>query len=110
MKKVLLSIITATMLFSCTEKVENVVKLHEGYYAFCGASGAVPTGNKIVVPSSVNTEMSTPASNSSAVETKIVPSSDFDCHSNLIVSSLSSPSATNICVFKSIVYFLSSVI
>mgnify|MGYP001024458841 FL=1 len=49
MKKVLLSIITATMLFSCTEKVENVVKLHEGYYAFCGASGAVPTGNKIIV-------------------------------------------------------------
>ena len=49
MKRILLSIVAATMLFSCTEKVENVVKLHEGYYAFCGASGAVPTGKKIIV-------------------------------------------------------------
>tara|TARA_R110000822_G_scaffold73498_3_gene176608 strand:- start:74 stop:754 length:681 start_codon:yes stop_codon:yes gene_type:complete len=49
MKRILLSIVAATVLFSCTEKVENVVKLHEGYYAFCGASGAVPTGKKIMV-------------------------------------------------------------
>jgi hypothetical protein len=48
MKKVLLLIVAATMLFSCTKK-EEAVKLHEGLYAFCGASGAVPTGKKMMV-------------------------------------------------------------
>ena len=59
MKKLLLFIVTATMLFSCntgtkTEKLEDIksdkiVKIHKGSFAFCGASGAVPTGRKIVV-------------------------------------------------------------
>jgi hypothetical protein len=59
MKKLLLSVITATMLFSCnngtkTETVEDlksdkIVKIHEGSFAFCGASGAIPTGKKIIV-------------------------------------------------------------
>jgi hypothetical protein len=59
MKKLLLLIvITTTMLFSCnnntTEQVEDLksdqaVKIHEGSFAFCGASGAIPTGKKIIV-------------------------------------------------------------
>ena len=67
MKKLLLSIVTATMLFSCntgtkiccntetkTETLEDIksdkiIKIHKGSFAFCGASGAVPTGRKIVV-------------------------------------------------------------
>ena len=59
MKKLLLFIVTATMLFSCntgtkTETLEDIksdkiVKIHDGSFAFCGASGAVPTGRKIVV-------------------------------------------------------------
>ena len=59
MKKLILTIITATMLFSCntkpkTETVEDIksdkiVKLHQGSFAFCGASAALPTGRKIIV-------------------------------------------------------------
>ena len=57
MKKILLLIATATILFSCNTKTEKqedakigkVLKIHEGSFAFCGASGAVPTGRKIVV-------------------------------------------------------------
>ena len=57
-KLLLLSIITTTMLFSCnnntTEQIEDLksdqaVKIHEGSFAFCGASGAIPTGKKIIV-------------------------------------------------------------
>ena len=57
MKKLLLFIVTATMLIGCSTKTETVediksdkiVKIHEGSFAFCGASAAVPTGRKIVV-------------------------------------------------------------
>ena len=49
MKKTLLLMVAAAMLFSCTEKRGGIVKLHEGYYAFCGASGAVATGDTIIV-------------------------------------------------------------
>ena len=57
MKKLFLFITTATMLFSCSVKPETVedvksdkiVMVHEGSFAFCGASSAVPTGRKIVV-------------------------------------------------------------
>ena len=59
MKKIILSIIMSTMLFSCdtntkTENVEDIksdkiVKIHDGSFAFCGASGAIPTGGKIIV-------------------------------------------------------------
>jgi hypothetical protein len=57
MKKLLLFIVTATMLIGCSTKTETVediksdkiVKIHQGSFAFCGASGAVPTGRKITV-------------------------------------------------------------
>ena len=57
MKKLLLFIVTATMLIGCSVKTETVediksdkiVKVHEGSFAFCGASAALPTGKKIVV-------------------------------------------------------------
>ena len=57
--KILLSIITITLLFSCSPsikketpediKFDKIVKIHEGSFAFCGASAAVPTGRKIIV-------------------------------------------------------------
>ena len=57
MKKLLLSIIATAVLFGCgTEpekvkeaKLEKVLQIHQGSFAFCGASAAVPTGRKIVV-------------------------------------------------------------
>jgi hypothetical protein len=57
MKKLLLFIVTATMLIGCSTKTETVediksdkiVKIHQGSFAFCGASSAVPTGRKITV-------------------------------------------------------------
>ena len=57
MKKILLLIVAATLLFSCNQKKEKVeeikigkvLKIHKGSFAFCGASGAVPTGRKIIV-------------------------------------------------------------
>ena len=55
MKKVLLLIVATTMLLSCAKHEENleretgVLRIHEGLYAFCGASGAEPTGRKIMV-------------------------------------------------------------
>ena len=59
MKKPLLLFVTAIMLFSCntttkTETVEDIksdtiVKIHQGSFAFCGASAALPTGRKIMV-------------------------------------------------------------
>jgi hypothetical protein len=59
MKKLILTIVATTFLFSCntvneTETVEDIksdkiVKLHQGSFAFCGASGAIPTGKKIIV-------------------------------------------------------------
>jgi hypothetical protein len=55
MKKVLLLIVATVMLFSCDQQEkdysrnENVLRIHEGKFAFCGASGAVPTGKKITI-------------------------------------------------------------
>jgi hypothetical protein len=55
MKKVLLSIIATIMLFSCDQQEkdysrdESVLRIHEGKFAFCGASGALPTGKKITI-------------------------------------------------------------
>jgi len=59
MKKLILSFVACLALFGCnpssttesTNEVEfdKIVKLHEGSFAFCGASGAIPTGNKIIV-------------------------------------------------------------
>jgi hypothetical protein len=58
MKKITLIVVSLlTMLFSCNPKTETVedlksdtaVKIHQGSFAFCGASAAIPTGKKIVV-------------------------------------------------------------
>jgi len=51
MKKTLLLLAAATMLFSCSKQhpEANILQIHEGAYAFCGASGAIPTGKKIIV-------------------------------------------------------------
>ena len=59
MKKLIITIITMTMILGCNtenkkEKIEGIdsnkiVKVHSGSFAFCGASGAVPTGRKIIV-------------------------------------------------------------
>jgi len=59
MKKFILIAVVSNLLFSCNtstkpETVEDlksgkIVKLHEGSFAFCGASAAVPTGRKITV-------------------------------------------------------------
>ena len=59
MKKLILSFVACLALFGCnpssttesTNEVEfdKIIKLHEGSFAFCGASGAIPTGNKIIV-------------------------------------------------------------
>lgn len=58
MKKITLIVVSLlTMLLSCKTKTETVedlkldkvVKIHEGSFAFCGASAAVPTGRKIIV-------------------------------------------------------------
>lgn len=57
MKKLLLFIITATMLIGCSVKTETskdvsperILQIHQGSFAFCGSSSAVPTGRKITV-------------------------------------------------------------
>ena len=59
MKKLLLLlfIVAATILVGCvtnpdtSEEVstEKVLQIHQGSFAFCGASSAVPTGRKIIV-------------------------------------------------------------
>ena len=57
MKKFILTIVATIILFSCKTKTETVedlksskiVKIHQGSFAFCGASGAIPTGKKIIV-------------------------------------------------------------
>jgi len=53
MKKFIAAVFCLLILFSfnCNTKIENdkAIKIHEGLFAFCGASGAVPTGKKIVV-------------------------------------------------------------
>ena len=51
MKKLLL-IVASIVLFSCAkhdEKEKGVLEIHKGKFAFCGASGAVPTGKKIII-------------------------------------------------------------
>ena len=54
MNKFILIIVATVMLFGCATKTEDVkldkaVKIHQGSFAFCGASAAVPTGRKIIV-------------------------------------------------------------
>ena len=55
MKKITLIVVGLLVtLFSCKTnneevKLDKTVKIHEGSFAFCGASAAVPTGKKIIV-------------------------------------------------------------
>jgi len=55
MKKLLLSILSVAVLIGCghnpepDSEVEEVLVIHEGSFSFCGASGAVPTGKKMIV-------------------------------------------------------------
>jgi len=56
MKKLLLMFSATILLFSCNTESsnsvhpeKNILQIHEGAYAFCGASGAKPTGRKIIV-------------------------------------------------------------
>jgi hypothetical protein len=56
MKNALLSLVAASALLSCAteeSKDAKVLKVHEGLYAFCGASGAELTGNQIMVQGKV---------------------------------------------------------
>ena len=53
-KNILLISIAVTTLLGCQDKGTDLsetraLKIHQGQFAFCGASAAVPTGNKIVV-------------------------------------------------------------
>ena len=55
MKNLLLILVAATMVFGCMmkekkhDRKQGALRIHEGKYAFCGASGAVPTGKKITI-------------------------------------------------------------
>ena len=54
MKKITLIVVSLlTVLFSCKTneeiKLDETVKIHQGAFAFCGASAAIPTGRKIIV-------------------------------------------------------------
>ena len=53
MKQLLFVIAAALIMFSCNESKEapekGVLRIHQGKFAFCGASSAVPTGKKIIV-------------------------------------------------------------
>lgn len=58
MKKITFIVVSLlTVLFSCNTanetdqevKLDEIVQVHQGAFAFCGASAAVPTGKKIIV-------------------------------------------------------------
>lgn len=54
MKKITLIVVSLLVtLFSCNTnqdlRFDRAVNVHQGAFAFCGASGAIPTGKKIVV-------------------------------------------------------------
>ena len=54
MKNLLILISAITLLIGCNNKSatapeESVVRIHQGQFAFCGASSAVPTGKKIII-------------------------------------------------------------
>lgn len=56
MNNTLLSLLAASTLLSCANqetKDTKVLKVHEGLYAFCGASGAELTGNQIMIQGKV---------------------------------------------------------
>jgi hypothetical protein len=54
MKKLILSILAVGLLIGCGNESTNapersVLRIHQGKFAFCGASSAVPTGKKITI-------------------------------------------------------------
>tara|TARA_R110000868_G_scaffold20662_2_gene87093 strand:- start:308 stop:958 length:651 start_codon:yes stop_codon:yes gene_type:complete len=54
MKNLLISIFAISLLIGCNNKSttapeKSVVRIHQGKFAFCGASSAVPTGRKITI-------------------------------------------------------------
>jgi hypothetical protein len=51
MKNLLLTIVATTLLLGCANETpdRSVLRIHEGKFAFCGASSAVPTGRKITI-------------------------------------------------------------
>ena len=54
MKNLLILIFAITLLIGCNKKSatapeRSVVRIHQGQFAFCGASSAVPTGKKITI-------------------------------------------------------------
>jgi hypothetical protein len=50
MKNLLIIFFTAIILSGCaSERRQDVLQIHQGPYAFCGASGAIPTGRTITV-------------------------------------------------------------
>ena len=51
MKKLLFTLLPAIVLLGCVSEpeVEEVLVIHEGPFSFCGASGALPTGKKMIV-------------------------------------------------------------
>ena len=56
MKNTLLSLLAVSALLSCSSeksKDAKALKVHEGLYAFCGASGAELTGNQIMIQGKV---------------------------------------------------------
>lgn len=55
MKKLLIAILATSLLIGCSNKESanlperSVVRIHQGKFAFCGASAAIPTGKKIMI-------------------------------------------------------------
>ena len=58
MKNLLILISAITLLIGCNNKSttapeKSIVRIHQGQFAFCGASSAVPTGKKITIQGKV---------------------------------------------------------
>jgi hypothetical protein len=59
LKTITISLFATLLIAGCSDSVQKVqtaqeneakaLKIHEGAFAFCGASAAVPTGNKIII-------------------------------------------------------------
>jgi hypothetical protein len=58
MKNLLILMVAITLLIGCTNESttvpeKSVLRIHQGQFAFCGASSAVPTGKKITIQGKV---------------------------------------------------------
>ena len=50
MKNLIIIFFTAIILSGCaSERRQDVLQIHQGLYAFCGASGAISTGKTVIV-------------------------------------------------------------